>query len=148
MMLDNELVSVALDEIGLEGTRGITLNNLCERLEYRVDPEHKKKFKIDEDTKKFLLETLQGFSPDFVTIEAADTTDFGNTVLCGSIELRRRALDIPVNMPLTDPQYTLLEAIGRSREKGVLQAKLIGEVKTDAKNVHYNIEQLIVYGLM
>lgn len=147
-MLDSGLISVALDEIGLDGAKGITLDKLCNRLEHRVAPGCSKNFKIDEDTKLFLFETLKGFVPSVITIKENEKKGIGASVINGSIELCRRSLNVPVNMPITEQQQKLLEAVGRAREKGVLQSSLISEVKTDAKNVHYNIEQLIAYNLM
>ena len=149
-MLDSGLVSVALDEIGLEGAQGITLDKLCSRLECRVAPGCSAEFKVDEDMKGFLLETLRGFSPAVISVEESKSEGaaLGAAVLCASVDLRRRSLSIPVNMPITEQQQKLLEAIGRAREKGVLQSSLISELKTDAKNVHYNIEQLVAYNLM
>ena len=147
-MLDSGLISVALDEIGLDGAEGITLDKLCSRLEHRVVPGCTAEFKVDEDTRKFLLETLRGFAPAAVTIEEDEKAGLGAAVIRGSLDLRRRSLNVPVNMPITEQQQKLLEAIGRAREEGVLQSSLISELKTDAKNVHYNIEQLIAYNLM
>lgn len=147
-MLDSGFISVALDEIGLDGARGITLDNLCGRLEHRVAPGCPKDFKFDDDMKKFLFETLRGFAPAVISIDEDKEKGIGAAVIRGSLELRRRSLNVPVNMPITEQQQKLLEAIGRAREKGVLQSSLIKEVNTDAKNVHYNIEQLITYNLM
>lgn len=147
-MLDSGLISVALDEIGLDGAKGITLDNLCSRLEQRAAPGCSAKYKVDEDMKRFLFDTLRGFAPATITIEDDKEGSIGAAVIRGSLELRRRSLNVPVNMPITEQQQKLLEAIGRAREKGVLQSSLISELKTDAKNVHYNIEQLIAYNLM